>query len=110
MIFDNILPHESFPFSKFLLRKMLSNVDAHIVQSSKVEQELKILAPDSIYDKVFHPIYNNYPNEIDKNEARLKLNINESNVILFFGLIRDYKGLDYLISSMEEVFNKNQDF
>ena len=34
MIFDNIFPHESFPFSKILLKKMLINIDAFIVQSS----------------------------------------------------------------------------
>ena len=38
MIFDNIFPHEPFPFSKILLKKLLSNVDIHIVQSSKVEK------------------------------------------------------------------------
>tara|TARA_Y100001960_G_C14501175_1_gene741674 strand:- start:30 stop:803 length:774 start_codon:yes stop_codon:yes gene_type:complete len=109
MIFDNIFPHESFPFSKILLKKNLANVDAYIVQSSNVEKELKSLVDNPIYDKVFHPIYNNYPDAISKKEAKSKLNIYESNVVLFFGLIRDYKGLDLLILSMEKVFKQKQD-
>ena len=108
MIFDNIFPHESFPFSTILLKKILANVDGCIVQSATVEEELKALVSEPIYAKVFHPIYDNYPNIIDKKKARLQLNINESNVVLFFGLIRDYKGLDSLILSMEKVFEKNK--
>ena len=109
MIFDNIFPHEPFPFSKILLKKLLSNVDIHIVQSSKVEKELKKIAPNSLYDKVFHPIYNNYPCAIDKEDAKSKLNIAEADVVLFFGLIRGYKGLDKLILSMEKVFETRSD-
>ena len=109
MIFDNIFPHEFFPFSKILLRKLIANVDAHIVQSGKVEKELVDLTPMAIYDKVFHPIYDNYPDLIDKQKARLELDIKESNVILFFGLIRDYKGLDLLITSMNKFFDINAD-
>ena len=41
------------------LKKLLANVDAHIVQSGKVERELNSLLPNPIYDKVFHPIYDN---------------------------------------------------
>ena len=109
MIFDNIFPHEPFPFSKILLKKLLLNVDIHVVQSSKVEKELKKIAPNALYDKVFHPIYNNYPCAIDKEDAKSKLNITEANVVLFFGLIRDYKGLDKLILSMEKVFEIRSD-
>ena len=107
MIFDNIFPHEAFPFSKLLLKKLLINVDAHIVQSGKVERDLNSLLSNPIYDKVFHPIYDNYPKAINKKDAKSQLQLSNSDVVLFFGLIRDYKGLDLLISSMETVFKNN---
>ena len=106
IIFDNILPHEPFPFTKVLLNYFFKYVDAYIVQSGKVEKELATIVPNPIYDKVFHPIYDNYPDIIDKRDAKLKLKIQDSDIVLFFGLIRKYKGLDKLILSMEKVFEE----
>ena len=109
MICDNIFPHEKFPFSKRLIKKLVKNVDGFIVQSSIVEKELNSLIDEPIYNKVFHPIYNNYPDLIDKSLAKRALNIHESKVVLFFGFVRDYKGLDILIKSMRKVFEKESD-
>ena len=109
MICDNIFPHENFPFSKKIIQNLMSRVDGFIVQSSIVEKELNSLIEAPLYKKVFHPIYDNYPNSIDKNQAREKLNISESKVVLFFGFIRKYKGLDLLLNSMEEIFKKDND-
>ncbi len=107
MIFDNIVPHEPFPFTKVLLKYLFKYVDAYIVQSVKVERELASIVSNPTYDKVFHPIYDNYPDIIDKRDAKLKLKMQDSNIILFFGLVRKYKGLDKLILSMEKVFECN---
>jgi len=106
IIFDNILPHEPFPFTKALLNYFFKYVDAFIVQSAKVEKELKSIIPNPNYDKVFHPVYDNYPNPIDKTDAKLKLKMKDFDIVLFFGLIRKYKGLDKLILSMEKVFEE----
>ncbi len=49
-----------------------------------------------------HPLYDNFGEKISKEEARQKLNINnEDKVILFFGFIRKYKGLDILLNAMK---------
>jgi glycosyltransferase involved in cell wall biosynthesis len=49
-----------------------------------------------------HPLYDNFGEIISKEEARKKLNINrEDKVLLFFGFIRKYKGLDILLESMK---------
>ena len=100
------MPHEPFPFTKVLLNYFFKYVDAFIVQSAKVEKELKSIIPNPNYDKVFHPVYDNYPNPIDKRDAKLKLKMQDSDIVLFFGLIRKYKGLDKLILSMEKVFEE----
>ena len=109
MVCDNLFPHEKFPISRKLIKKITRNVDGFVVQSSIVEAELKSLVPNPIYVKRLHPIYDNYPNLIDKVKAKDMLNIKESKVVLFFGFIRKYKGLDILIKSMEDVFKKDSD-
>ena len=109
MICDNIFPHERFPLSKILIKRLINKVDGFLVQSSIVENELKSLVGSPIYSKNFHPIYDNYPKGIDMLEARNILDISESKVVLFFGLVRKYKGLDILIKSMDRVFEKDSD-
>ena len=109
MICDNIFPHENFPFQKKLIKKIIKNVDGFLVQSSIVEKELKSLLAEPVYVKRFHPIYDDYPKKINKIDARKILGIKESKVVLFFGFIRKYKGLDILIKSMEKVFEKDPD-
>tara|TARA_A100001011_G_scaffold398351_1_gene502451 strand:+ start:178 stop:1335 length:1158 start_codon:yes stop_codon:yes gene_type:complete len=108
MVCDNIYPHEWFPLSSFMINGLVSHVDAFIIQSSAVEKELLGLLDKPIYNKVFHPIYNDYPKSIDAQVAKKKIGILEGfKVVLFFGIIRNYKGLDLLIKSMEKVFLKD---
>ena len=109
MVCDNLFPHEKFPISKKLVEKITRNVDGFVVQSSIVEKELKSLVSKPIYVKRFHPVYDNYPDLMDKIKAKDILNIKESKVVLFFGFIRKYKGLDILIESMEDIFKKDSD-
>ena len=109
MVCDNILPHEKFPFSEFMIKSMIKNVDGFIVQSSIVERQLKALNPSALYVKRFHPIYDSYPKKINKALAKEMLKIKKSKVVLFFGFVREYKGLDILIKSMDRVFEKNND-
>ena len=109
MVCDNIKPHESFPFSNFLIKKITRLVDGFIVQSSIVESELKTFINNPKYLKRFHPIYDNYPEKLDLKKARSKIKISHSKVILFFGLVRAYKGLDILLKSIKNIFKKNKD-
>ena len=109
MICDNIFPHEGFPFSKKIIKSLVSKVDGFIVQSWSVEKELKSVVRKPVFKKVFHPIYDNYPKEISREQAREKIAISESKVILFFGLIRSYKGLDDLIRSINPLFDVDDD-
>ena len=109
MICDNIFPHEKFPLSRKIIKRIVRNVDGFVVQSSVVEDELKAIVSKPVYVKRFHPIYNSYPKLIDKVRAKEILKINKTKVVLFFGFIRKYKGLDILIKSMEKVFEDDSD-
>ncbi len=109
-ILDNIIPHEK-RFGDFFLAKYFANsVDGFIAMSESVLEDLKKF--DTEKPRAFspHPLFDNFGEAITKTEAyeKLGLAINEEH-ILFFGFIRDYKGLDLLLHAMadERVRNLN---
>tara|TARA_B100001250_G_scaffold403332_1_gene417712 strand:+ start:119 stop:1243 length:1125 start_codon:yes stop_codon:yes gene_type:complete len=106
---DNIIPHEKLPLSNYFIKFLFNKLDGHIVQSSQTEEELNQIVYSPKYKKSLHPIYNTYKDKVNKNKARLKLKLKSKNIILFFGIIRDYKGLDILIKSLG-ILKKNKDF
>lgn len=100
-ILDNVIPHEKRPSDMQLIRYFLNNTDSYIVMSESVKDDLLSIKPDAKFKEIIHPLYNHFGDKIDKIEARKKLNIPiDKKVLLFFGFIRDYKGLDNLIESM----------
>jgi len=107
---DNILPHEKAPLSDFLTTYLFDRLDGHVVQSSQTENELQEVVKNPIYEKRFHPIYTNFPKKIDKITARKKLGLSAKNIILYFGIIRDYKGFDILLNAIAELKDSGLDF
>lgn len=107
-ICHNIIPHENTIFDRILTKIALKNFDYYIVHSKSSEIELKKLLPNSNIKVSPHPIYDIFKsNKIKtKNQAKKLLNI-EENIILFFGYVRKYKGLEYLIKAMPEILKKN---
>jgi len=101
-IADNIIPHEKRAGDKTFTKYFIEPVDAFITMSEKVLADLKNF--DTARPAIFipHPLYDNFGEKISKEEARkvLKLDLNQS-IILFFGFIRKYKGLDILIDAMK---------
>lgn len=102
VICDNVIPHEKKPGDKALTKFFFSSVDYFICMSKKVQEDLHTLKPSAKSKLLFHPVYSNFGETVDKNEAKQKLNIKAEKVILFFGFIRDYKGLDTLLQSISE--------
>ena len=107
---DNIVPYEKTPLGDFLTTYLFQKLDGHIVQSSQTEKELLEVVDDPIYEKRFHPIYTNIPKKIDKITARKKLGLSAKNIILYFGIIRDYKGFDILLNAIAELKDSGLDF
>ena len=106
---DNIIPHEKHFFDKFLINKIFKQIDGFIVMSEKVREELLDLRPDAKYIKVFHPILNDISIN-DKTRSKSKLGLSDKKIILFFGLVRKYKGLDVLIESNKHLIGKLKDY
>lgn len=106
-IADNVIPHEKRfgdkPFTKYLIR----SVDAFITMSEKVMTDLRSFTSKPA-KQIVHPLYDNFGEQVDKIKAREHLKINtEEPIILFFGFIRKYKGLDLLLEAMK-LISKNQ--
>ena len=99
---DNWSPHEKRYTDKFLNNLLIKYVDGYLTLSNNVALELNNNVNKPIYSG-FHPINHKLPKQIKKSEARKKLgwNLNDK-IILFYGLIRNYKGLDILIKSLAE--------
>jgi len=109
-ICDNIIPHENFVGAKFLTKFYLKYIDGFIVQSETVKNELKALKTNAKIVKRFHPIYDIYGHKKNKEESKKALQIESKHIILFFGIIREYKGLDILIESINILKNQLDDF
>ena len=103
-IADNIIPHEKRPGDTAFTRYFLKPVDAFITMSEKVLGDLRMIESKKPAQFVSHPLYDNFGEKISKQEARLKLGIDlNDRVVLFFGFIRKYKGLDILLDAIKIV-------
>lgn len=99
-IADNVIPHEKHKGDKQLTQYFIKPVDAFITLSENVMKDLRTFTNKPAQQTV-HPLYDNFGEKIDKAKAREYLNINPNeNIILFFGFIRKYKGLDLLLEAM----------
>lgn len=101
-ILDNVIPHEKRVGDINLTKYFLNQQDGFIVMSDTVKNDLIKLKPNAVYQEHPHPIYDHFSNSTNKSDARNKLGIPpEKKVLLFFGFIRDYKGLDILLKAMK---------
>jgi D-inositol-3-phosphate glycosyltransferase len=102
-ILDNIIPHEKRPFDFSLSNYFVKSVDGFITLSKSVLQDLEQF--DKIKPRKFspHPVYDSFGSIETKNDARQRLGLEpDGKFILFFGFIRDYKGLDLLMKAMAD--------
>lgn len=108
-ILDNVIPHErrfiDTPFTKYFLK----GNNAFVVLSGSVGKDLLKLKPDAHYTTIPHPVYNHFGEKVQREfaEKELGLQPNKRN-LLFFGLIREYKGLDILIEAFSKLDNSYQ--
>lgn len=102
-ICHNIIPHESKPGDKPFTRYFFKSVDYFILLSEKVKDDLLAIKKDAKYSVLFHPVYSSFGKPVDKKAARERLELPDAKTILFFGIIRDYKGLDTLLKAVYEL-------
>lgn len=106
----NVFPHERFPMDRILTKHVLKQGDCFIVQSAQDEEDLKSIRADAIYSKTVHPTYNAFKLEnMSRQEAREQLHLSGEKVLLFFGFVRKYKGLKYLLQAMPRISRELSD-
>ena len=107
-IADNIIPHEKRPGDAQFTKYFIKPVDAFITMSEKVMADLKTLDKVKPARQVNHPLYDNFGEAISTTEARQWLKIDaDKKVLLFFGFIRKYKGLDILLEAISIIKKKS---
>ncbi len=102
-ILDNVIPHEKRIGDMALIRYFVNSVDGFIGMSDSVLKDLDRF--DTIKPRAFspHPLFDNFGEAVNKVEAYEKLGLELSTeYMLFFGFIRDYKGLDLLLKAMAD--------
>ena len=102
-ITDNIIPHEKMPGGNLLSKYFVKSCDGFIAMSRAVLNDLNKF--DKIRPRLFspHPLYDNFGVAVAKSEAKKQLGLDDhTKYILFFGFIREYKGLDLLIKAFAD--------
>lgn len=103
-ILDNVVPHEPHFFDKPFTKYFLKPNDGFVVLCNAVRDDLLSLSPNARHICTPHPLYSHFGEKLERKKALEAIGIKDgekSKNILFFGLIREYKGLDLLI----EAFN-----
>jgi len=107
---DNAIPHEKRPGDKMLTQYFASAADGFVAMSKAVLNDLNQFTSSPYKRFVPHPVYDIYGDKIEKSQARKNLGLKpEDKVILFFGFIRKYKGLQLLLNAMTDNRLKEMD-
>jgi glycosyltransferase involved in cell wall biosynthesis len=101
----NVLPHDARWWERWVSWLTLRWGNRFIVQSEQERERLLHLLPSAVIDIVPHPVYTLFAGQrVPKSEARQRLNLPEdAPVLLFFGIVRPYKGLADLIEALPAV-------
>lgn len=107
---NNVFPHARFSGDRFLTKAVLKQGDAYIVHSEKDQKDLDTIISDAVSDFALLPGFGVFRSgNVDKAEARKQLGLqDDENVILFFGFVQKYKGLDYLLNALPLAIQKTQ--
>ncbi len=108
-VLDNVIPHEHRFGDKMFTRYFLKPIDAFISMSKSVADDLNLFDQKKPRDFNPHPLFDNFGEAISKEKAKEILGLDpNSRYILFFGIIRDYKGLDLLLEAFEKLPSRNK--
>jgi len=100
---DNVYPHEKRPGDSLLTKFFMNSIDGAAVLSDTVQKDVEEFRKDIPVCSAPHPLFDTYGKKIDRNEALTALKLDPQNsYLLFFGIIRDYKGLDLLIRAFSD--------
>jgi len=97
----NVIPHEKRPGDKILTKNFIKACDGYVTLAQSVLDDLGQFTDNTNKKFIPHPVYDTFGEKTGKQEAQKYLNLNpEDRHLLFFGIIRKYKGLDLLLKAM----------
>ena len=100
---DNVYPHEKRRGDSILTKFFMNSIDGAAVLSDTVQRDVEGFRKDIPVCSSPHPLFDTYGKKLDRNEALSALKLDPQNsYLLFFGIIRDYKGLDILIRAFSD--------
>ena len=106
-IIHNLVPHEKRFFDKVFNRMFVKSYDGFIVLSEAVKKDLLAIDPAAKHCLLKHPSYNKFGDKIAREEVAAALGLDPTKkILLFFGLIRNYKGLDLLLQAFSNLNNE----
>ncbi|MBQ0096490.1 MAG: glycosyltransferase [Bacteroidales bacterium] len=99
-ILDNVVPHEPHFFDRPLTSWFLKGSDACITLCEAVADDLRAIRKDLPCKVLPHPLYTHFGEKLSRDKALTALGLDPScHTLLYFGLIREYKGLDILLDA-----------
>ncbi len=108
-ILDNVIPHERHAGDLLLTKYFLNRHDGFLVMSSQVAEDLRKLKSDAQFRSSPHPLYDHFGSKVSRDEACRKLNIDpDKKILLYYGFVRKYKGLDLLLEAFSKLDNSYQ--
>ncbi len=107
-ICHNVFPHERFPMDRLLTKMTLKKGDFFIVHAKSDKADLLTIRADAKVRQNPHPTYNAFKiRNINKEQARKELGEGQdTKLLLFFGFVREYKGLKHLLKAMPQIKEK----
>lgn len=108
-ILDNVIPHERHFFDKPLTKYFLGGLDGCVTLCDELVKDLLDIKPDAVHTTLPHPIYTHFGEKLAREDAEALLGLQSGKKnLLFFGLIREYKGLDILLRAFNTLDDSYQ--
>lgn len=108
-LLDNVIPHERRIGDRLFARYMIKSLDGYVAMSEAVLGDAKSFDDTKPYALTPHPLYDNFGEKVTREVAIQTLGLDaDTRYILFFGLIRDYKGLDLLLRAFADERLRNK--
>ncbi len=104
-ICHNVIPHEKTPLDKPLTRLVMGYVDAIVVHSKKDATIAAAWFPQKKILQLFHPVYDFFAPNTTREQSRIHCGFTKK-TLLFFGGVRAYKGLEYLLQALAQIPEK----